>query len=147
MVINQISLLKEIFEVVILPEAVMIELQASKSFNVSNFLASDWVKIEKLKDRTIFNQLRQDLDPGEAEAIALAQELNSGLLIDEKKGRKIAQDMGLKITGIVGILITAKDLGLIPQIKPLLDDLQQKAGFYLSNPLRNHALMLAGEKP
>jgi hypothetical protein len=147
LVINQINLLQEIFEAVILPQAVMLELRASKSFNINNFLASDWVKIEKLNDQILYNHLLQELDPGEAEAIALAKELNFNLLIDEKKGRKIAQDLGIKITGVVGVLITAKDLGLIPEIKPMLDDLEHKAGFWMSDSFRNYALMLANELP
>lgn len=145
LIINQLDLLRKIFETIVIPEAVAAELKASKSFDASSFLAADWVKTAQLTDRSFFNSLISQLDPGEAEAIALALEMDARLLIDEKKGKQIAIKAGVKIVGVVGMLLTAKDLALIPAMKPLLDDLEIKAGFWLSEKLKRQALELAGE--
>ena len=91
--------------------------------------------------------LERDLDLGEAETIALALELGADLvLLDEKEGRHAAQRLGLRVLGVVGVLLEAKVSGNIDAVRPLLDGLRQTAGFYLSSPVYKHALSLAGEK-
>lgn len=85
------------------------------------------------------------LDRGESEAIALALEIRAGLLlVDELAARKLARQHGLAITGVVGVLIDAKDAGLVVAIKPLLAKLVA-AGFYCGPRLIAQALELAGE--
>jgi predicted nucleic acid-binding protein len=87
------------------------------------------------------------LDLGEAETIALALELDADLvLLDEKEGQHAAQRLGLRVLGVVGILLEAKANSNINAVRPLLDALRQTAGFYLSTPVYKHALSLAGEK-
>lgn len=90
--------------------------------------------------------LRQDLDYGEAEAIALALELKAELvLMDEQKGRRSAQRLGLNTVGVVGILLEGKARGFIDTLKPHLIALRQTAGFFLSDRLYQVALQLASE--
>jgi uncharacterized protein len=94
----------------------------------------------------LYQSLIHELDPGEAEAIALAIELNSDvLLMDERAGRQKALEMGLKVTGVIGVLLTAKGLGLVTAVRPLLDELESNAGFWMSKDFRNYVLELAGE--
>jgi len=90
--------------------------------------------------------LRRDLDRGEAATIALAVELHANLvLLDEQDGRRAAQRMGLRPLGVLGILLEAKKRGHIPVVKPLVDDLRQTAGFYLSDAVYQSVLNLAKE--
>jgi uncharacterized protein len=86
------------------------------------------------------------LDPGEANAVVLAIELKATqLLIDERLGRIEAKRQGLRITGILGVLLAAKRRGLIPIIRPILDRLIDEANFRISDRLYNETLTLAEE--
>lgn len=100
-----------------------------------------------IKNRVLATALECDLDRGESESIVLALELESGfLLMDEKEGRRRAQRLGLKVVGVVGILLLeAKKKGMVKRIRPLLDDLRQIAGFYLNDSLYDCALEIVDE--
>ncbi len=146
--INQLRLLEEIYQSVIIPEAVYRELKMSNEFDISTVLIPGWIQIRQITDHNLYQSLISNLDPGEAEAIVLAKELNAGvLLIDERKGRKKAIALGLHVTGVAGILLIAKGVGLVPAIMPLLDELEHKAGFWMGIEFRNYILELANELP
>jgi predicted nucleic acid-binding protein len=86
------------------------------------------------------------LDAGEAEAIALAVEINADrILIDERRGRQKAIELSLKPIGILGILLKAKQENIISAVKPLLDKLINEADFYVHPNLYNEVLALANE--
>jgi len=86
------------------------------------------------------------LDPGESAALTLALEIHAdAVLIDERRGYEVAQKLGLKTVGILGILLRAKSTGHLTAVRPLLDALQRDAGFWLSASLRQQVLSLAGE--
>lgn len=83
---------------------------------------------------------------GEAEAIALALELNADrLLIDEQLGRQEASNLGIEITGILGILVAAKVRRLIPSVQPIMDALIAQAGFLIHPSLYIRILQAADE--
>lgn len=83
---------------------------------------------------------------GEAESILLAQEMNAEIiLIDEKKGRRIAKELGFNVIGLVGILIQAKKMGLISELKPELTKLTSLLEFRMSKQLIEFALNEVGE--
>ncbi len=100
------SLLSNLFQKIYIPKAVYDELMFKDdivNYRIKEFdrievkLVSDMVTLERIKTLKI--------DKGEVEAISLALELNLMLIIDERKGRKIALNQGLKIVGVLGILI------------------------------------------
>ncbi|MDR9374415.1 MAG: DUF3368 domain-containing protein [Schleiferiaceae bacterium] len=125
-----------------LHEEILITSQIAEEFGLT---LPSWIKIEGIKDQKIFKLLKLELDAGESSAIALALENKESLLIiDEKKGREIAKKMDIKITGILGLMLRAKELGLLKKIKPHLDSLD-RAGFRMSSQIRVQILRRAGE--
>ncbi|MDJ0660695.1 MAG: DUF3368 domain-containing protein [Crocosphaera sp.] len=95
-----------------------------------------WIEKKELEDKSLLDDLQQELHPGESETIALAISLNSDrVIIDENPGRKKAISLGLNIIGILGILLIAKQRRLITTIQPLMDDLITKAGFRINQKL------------
>lgn len=97
--LNRIELLSNLFTKVTIPSAVYDEINAKKSIKLPSFM-----KVQKPKESELLETLKLVLDLGESEAIALALELESKLIIDEKKGRKIAMKQGLEIIGLLGIV-------------------------------------------
>jgi hypothetical protein len=90
--------------------------------------------------------LTADLDRGESETLALAVELRADVvLLDEKEGRRMARRLGLRPFGVIGVLLAARQRGLVPALRPLLDSLRDRAGFRLSNAVIHEVLDLAGE--
>ena len=88
--------------------------------------------------------LRAFLDEGEAEAIQLARELQITIIIDERRGRRIAKSLGLKVRGTLSILLELKRRGLIDSVKSFIDKMFKK-GYYLSEELVMEVLRVAGE--
>jgi uncharacterized protein len=108
----------------------------------------NWIQTQPLTNSELANQLQQErgLDAGEANAIALALELQADdLLIDERLGRQEAVRLGLSIIGILGVLLVAKQRSLIPQVQLVMDALIKQAGFRVSPQLYQRVLSLAQE--
>jgi predicted nucleic acid-binding protein len=104
----------------------------------------DWIRIEKIRDPNARSYLL-DLDDGEAETLILAKEQSADLvIIDEKLGRQYARHFDLELTGTIGILLNAKDRGLITKVAPLLRQLQENQS-WISENLVETALKIAGE--
>jgi predicted nucleic acid-binding protein len=104
-----------------------------------------WIRIQAVKEKQQVQLLLPTLDQGEAEVIALGIEQGARLLLlDELIGRKVAESLGLRITGSVGILIRAKQLGEISAVKPLLSQMLD-TGFYLSRSFVEAVLRGVGE--
>lgn len=99
-----------------------------------------------MSNRELVLALIRDLDQGEAESIALAIELEADLLIlDEREGRRLAKRFGLNVTGVLGVLLEAKAADLIQEVRPLVQELRDRAGFYLSEDVQQLICKLAGE--
>jgi hypothetical protein len=97
-------------------------------------------------DQKRVQELRKDLDRGEAEAIVLAIERRADLLlVDQRRGRRTASAAGLRVTGLLGVVATAKRAGLIDLAKPVLDELIQIARFWIGPDLYGEVLAELGE--
>jgi predicted nucleic acid-binding protein len=106
---------------------------------------ANWIKTVRVKDRLAVEVLLDELDLGEAETIVLAHELGADwVLMDEKKGRRKLTQMGLKKIGTAGILLKAKQVGLLPAVRPELEQLRQR-GFSISQPVIDAVLRQASE--
>lgn len=105
----------------------------------------DWIQIKSPQNKHYQDILEMDLDVGESSAIALSLDLdNSVLIIDDLKGRIIAEKLNLKFSGTFGLLLKAKQLGFIDKVKPILDEIKQ-TNFRFSESLFQIVLKEANE--
>jgi len=105
----------------------------------------DWVEILSVKGIDTQRLLEMQIDKGESSAIALALEFSDSLLIlDDFKARRIATQLGLSITGTLGVIIKAKLEGIIPSVIPILQKIKQ-TDFRLSNEVEIKVLKAAME--
>jgi predicted nucleic acid-binding protein len=147
-IIGKLDILKITYAQVIIPPEVKKEILALKEFgeDVSDFLNASW--IEMIAPDIYELQLLESykLDQGEKEAIALARFINADLLvIDEKAGRAVAKKLGIKTTGLLGTIVAAKKLDKTISVKQVMDELIQKAGFWISKDLYREVLKLVEE--
>lgn len=143
--IKRLSLLRDLYTEVWIPRKVENEfIRKDPIVHREALKNAPWIKTVDLTDLETA-AVYVELDDGEAESLALANEHDARLvLLDEKVGRRTAEEIGLTVKGTVGILIEAKAEGLIDVIKPLLIRLQDN-GMHLSESLINNALQPAGE--
>jgi len=148
--IRQLQILNQLYSQIIIPQIVHDELSilSSRNIDLTEYNNANWIEVRKTNNQIVFHKLSQQLDLGEAEAIALALELKAdAILIDEKSGRKIATQYGLRRIGLLGVLLEAKKQGVIPLVKPLINDLITKANFWASTALIDSTLKVADENP
>lgn len=147
-IVNHLWLLEAIYQTVIIPDVVAKEIAAASNPTISAILKLGWIQTQSLNPSRLVQQLQQErgLDAGEANAIALALELQADdLLMDERLGRREAVRLGLPVIGILGVLLVAKQRSLIPQVQSVLDALINQAGFRVSPQLYQRVLVLAQE--
>lgn len=136
--IDHLALLEALFGTVAVPPAVKVEVTPGVPL-------PGWVEERSLAQPSSAQVLRAVLDAGESEAIALALELSaSRLLIDERAGRRLAQGLGLVVTGTLGVLYMAKRQGRLSAIRPLIDTLIA-GGFRVAPDLYERIVADAGE--
>ncbi len=133
--IGRLDILPQVFPVIFTPPAVQMEVG----------ITADWLTVQAVQDSTAIAVLRTQVDIGEAEAIALALELEEVVIIlDDRKARRLAEQLGLRVTGTIGMLLRAKHQGVVTEVKPLVMALEQ-VGFRLTEALIKGVLRLAGE--
>ncbi|WP_435010856.1 DUF3368 domain-containing protein [Tundrisphaera lichenicola] len=142
-----LDLLRELYNEVIVPQAVESELRNPRTGQAVVELGSfGFLKIRSPSGNPQSERLLEGLDPGEAEALSIALELRADLvLIDEADARARAKQAGLATVGVLGILIEAKHRGLLGELAPLLDRLRDDYRFFMTTDLRSKILRLAGE--
>ena len=145
--IGRLDLLPRIAGAVHIPEAVYREVveHGTGRPGSAEVAGAAWILRRSVRDPTSVEPLRARLGRGEAEAIVLAKELGADfLVVDDAVARRAAGSEGLVVVGLIGLLISAKQRGLIPEIKPLLDELLA-SGFFLDESRYRSILRGAGE--
>lgn len=146
--VGQLRLLRDLFSTVLIPEAVYQEIvvQGAGRAGAEAVQAAAWIEQRGVVNTGLADVLKLELDEGEAEAITLAFESGADLvLLDERRGRQRAVRLGLRVTGVLGVLVEAKHQGLLAAVRPVLDALRRDAGFWISDDLYRRILDLAGE--
>jgi uncharacterized protein len=87
----------------------------------------------------------REMDAGEASVLSVALDRHCGVIMDDRRGRRSAVELGIPVIGTVGILVLAKRRGLLNEISTRLDYLVE-SGYHLSDALRESALRAAGER-
>lgn len=142
--IGRLNILKEVFGSVVIPTAVHQELSEITG-QLEQIADLDFIKVIEADNLGTVFRLKQRLDDGEAEAIALALELHADfLVIDEWRGRRVAKELNLPVIGLLGVLMTAKRKGILQKISPILTELIN-AGFRIHPSIIENALRDAGE--
>ena len=139
-VIDRLSLIREQFTTVTIPKGVLEELRVGENLpgskKIFDALDAKWLQVEEVQDSAMLRILTRELDAGEAETIALALETRAPwVVLDESEARKIAKNLGLKVTGVLGILLRAFRQERIPSLRTEMERLRQKAGFYIADHL------------
>ena len=139
-IIGQLSLLHKQFRDIPIPRATLDELRVEEdlpgSRSVREAISSGWIQVETVENQPLVDILQRDLDKGEAEAIALALQVQAEwALLNDREGRHIAKSLGLNVMGVLGILLRAWREGDLPSLQKTLEALQQKAGFYIGEAL------------
>ena len=144
--IGQIHLLHRIFGGVLVPPVVARELaEPRRPFESIDVSALAFFEVRAPLNADRVAQYAEELDAGEAEAIALAIELGATLLIDETDGRATAAAAQVPFIGVLGILAKAKGEGLVGEVRPLLDRLRGELGFRVAERLYRQFLAAIGE--
>lgn len=134
--INELDLLHRLYGKIITT------LEVAKEFDEP---LPTWITLNVISDKHVQQLLELQVDVGEASAIALALETDDcTIILDDFKARKLADKLGLKITGTIGIIVKAKLKGVIPSIKPYLEKIRN-TNFHLSAEIELQALKLAEE--
>lgn len=146
--VNQLNILKELYGEVIIPRAVYDEISVKKDSVCKKIVdeSLEWIHVQKIQNVMAKAMFKSQLHDGEVEVMILAKEQNADVvIIDDQNAKKYAKYLELPVTGTLGILIKAKQVGYIPELKPLLDVMVQN-GIYIKNSLIEHCLELVGEK-
>lgn len=147
--IGRIFLLKGIAEEVLIPPLVYRELLGkigSESEQIDRAL-NDFIHITGIMPlEPATESAVADLDEGEKQAIALAVTVKGDvlLLLDDRAGRQVAEKLNIPTTGLIGLLLLAKEKGLVGNVVPLIEELRDK-GYWLSDEVIDVARRLAGE--
>ena len=141
--LGRIDLLANLFNQVIIPSRVAEEISAKEDEVAKLTLPHPLFIIEKSSNSTLLLLLDSILDYGEAEAIALAEEQQKLLLVDEKKARSIAKKRKVKFIGLLGLLIANKKNGYVSVQEVIeIKDQIKILGFRISSKLEDDFMKL-----
>lgn len=145
--VGYLNLLPQLFGKVVIPQGVFDELQMGQHPASELVQNLSWLEVVTVHHQQVIDELQKsfNLDLGESEAIALAEEIRaSQLLIDEKAARKVASARKLPLIGTMGILLLAKRRGLLNNVTDVLNQMRGQ-GTRISDKLYEQVLVLAQE--
>ncbi|MBA2680475.1 MAG: DUF3368 domain-containing protein [Ktedonobacteraceae bacterium] len=150
--VGQLNVLRDLYGQIVIPQAVFDDLVLrgwGRNPGAYEVQSEPWISLLQVTTTHLVTQLLREtpkLDQGEAEAIILASELHSDLLlIDEKIGRTVARRLGVPTVGLLGVLLEAKTQSVIPLVRPVLDALRAGPKFRVSDELYREILRRANE--
>ncbi len=146
--LDSIYIIEQLFKTILIPNEVANEclqdITRPGAIAIKKAISKKTIKLAAKPPKQNFNFLLDVLDVGEAAAIQLAVEKKASLLIDERLGRKVAKNLGLKVIGTAGLLLLAKQHKIIDKIAPFIRSLEE-CRFYLADNLKQALLEQAGE--
>ena len=149
-IVDLLDLLRMRYGRVIIPQRVKQELDALTHSDgkrrIQSAVDAGWIAVQTLETRQLCSKFEQRVDPGEAEAIALAETLKADkLIIDDRLGRELARERGVSVAGLLGELLHAKIQGRLRSVKEAIELLQREARFFIRSDLRELIVRDAGE--
>jgi len=145
--IGRLDLLQELAGEIHIPAAVLEEVATpgDERAGGAEVRRSSWIRVEHVADRRVVEHLRARLGRGESESIVLARELSADFLVlDDAAARRVAEGEGARVIGLLGLLVHARERGMIAKLKPLLEELKA-TGFYIGDSLYHDLLHRVGE--
>ena len=135
--INALDILQKLYQNIYLTEEVAQEYGKP---------LENWMNVVTVKDKNYLRIFNASVDLGEASTIALALQMSEDnvMILDDLKARKLAKQLQLKFTGILGILLKAKQQKIISSVADIFTQLK-KVNFRVSEKLEKEVLKLAGE--
>lgn len=146
--IGSLDLLHQLADQIVIPNAVYAESvsQAPGRPGSSEIAEADWITRRTVENQTHVQQLHTLVGLGEAETIVLAKEIRAdAVVLDDSTARRLAEQEGCRVVGLLGLLVVAKQRGLLSAVKPLLDAMRN-SGFFVGDELYATILRQADEK-
>lgn len=142
--VGLLNLLTDLYTEIWIPDVVMTEYEAGRPTDIPNLVTFSWLVVQPVVIDPTLHHIA-DLGASEAAAITLAQKSVARMIVlNDQVARRVARQRGLPIVGTMGILLAAKQNGLIPRVGPIIDTMQAQ-GRWLSNELRTQVVRAAGE--
>lgn len=145
--VKQLSLLRMLYGEIVIPQAVYDEISVKEDSVCKREIerSLDWIKICEVAKDARKSLFKAQLHAGEVEVMMLALEQNADVVvIDDKSAKKFAKQLGLPVTGTLGVLMKAKQCGYIDKLKPILEALLEK-NIYISQEVITLCLKQVGE--
>ncbi|MGH7780536.1 MAG: DUF3368 domain-containing protein [Candidatus Binataceae bacterium] len=136
--IGQLSLLRDVTSSLLIPDAVYDEIVVKKGGmpGAAEVVQAAWIQKASVLNRSTIDALPSVLHEGEREAIALAKERGTQILIDEIRARRVASNQGIEVIGTLRILADAKRLKLVNVLRPIIVQMQSSGYRFDRNLIR-----------
>jgi len=137
---NNFDLLFELFKEIIITDEVYAEItyQFYHKEKIDQYIIKNRLQLQSVEHKEMYEMLTKRVDKGEAESITLAKKLELPLIIDERKGRNIANSLGVPIIGLIGILLKLLEKNIITKERAIkvIEEVEEN-DFRLSNGLKD----------